>query len=463
MSLFRPYQLLRATTKVARNGSLSRNEIRNKESCVVVVVVRNYQSLPSSSGSGSGGGFSDYLGALRLRAANALTSSMPVEEQRTLLEKLGGIEDKNNTQDNQDRVNNNDYNDDDDDVNNKATTYQHSIEEAIAVAKAKEAQRYEEKWEREKEALIAEAEEAARRRIQHDLDIQRRQIAFEAWKKNLEKEKEGMKNRDTQSSNTNMDSSQQQKEEALGEHPILGPVVADLGYKRIHTVSSRALAAVPVWKKQRIYRHGRAKVMAGDKLKSLHLGLPGIIGIYESSDGSLKIIDGQHRIGMLKVLEERAAADGFDFDKILVEVYPQNDHQDEEAHAKELFLEVNKAEPVKLVDLPGVAKASDRKVINEGADRLHGRYPDMFSESQRCRPPHLNIDNLRDALFASNVIQRHSLKTPKALEQWMLGQNEMLASKFRSEENRKLLSETALKKAEKYDFYLGLDSSWLYN
>lgn len=116
-----------------------------------------------------------------------------------------------------------------------------------------------------------------------------------------------------------------------------------------------------------------------------------------------------------------------------------------------------------LQDLPGVAKASDRKVINEGADRLLDRYPDMFSPSQRCRAPHLNIDNLRDALFASNVIQRHSIKTSKALEQWMLGQNELLASKFQLEENRKHISTTALKKAEKYDFYLGLDSSWLYN
>ena len=454
MSLFRPYQVLRAT-KVARGTFLPHNEI-HKQACVVAL--RYYQS-PSSSGSG-GGGFSDYLGALRIKAANALTSSMPVEEQRTLLEKLGGIED-NNTQGSVNNDNNNKNDDDDDD--NMATTYQHSIEEAIAIAKANEAQRYEEKWEREKEALIAEAEEAARRRIQHDLEIQKRQIAFEAWKKNLEKEKEELQNGGETTVSSSNKSAQQEKQEVLGEHPILGPVIADFGHKRIHMVSSRALAAIPVWKKQRIYRHGRAKVMAGDKLKSLHLGLPGIIGIYESSDGSLKIIDGQHRIGMLQVLEEKTAADGFDFDKILVEVYPQNDHQNEEAHAKELFLEVNKAEPVKLVDMPGVAKSHDRKLITESADRLHDRFPDMFSESQRCRPPHLNIDNLRDALFASNAIQRHSLKTPKALEQWMLGQNEMLASKFQSEDNRKLVSVTALKKAEKYDFYLGLDSSWLYN
>lgn len=166
---------------------------------------------------------------------------------------------------------------------------------------------------------------------------------------------------------------------------------------------------------------------------------------------------------MLKVLEEKEGADDFDFAKILVEVYPHRVGIEEESHAKDLFLEVNKAEPVKMVDLPGIAKAADRKVIDGAAESLHGRFPEMFSPSQRCRSPHLNIDNLRDALFASNVIVRHSLKTPKALEDWMMGQNELLASKFQAEENRLLVAANALKKAETYDFYLGLDSSWYYN
>jgi hypothetical protein len=396
---------------------------------------------------------------LRVKAANALTSTLPQEDRTRLLEKLVGDHVGTTAAASSDETAADAAAHDDD--NDSMMMQQHSIEEAIAMAKAKEAERYQEKWEQQKEALIAEAEEAARRRIQSDLEIQKRQLAFEAWKKALEKEKQ-------ESEETNVvevvSTPVQQEEPAdLGDHPILGPVVADLGEKRIHLVSSRALAAIPVWKKQRIYRHSRANSMAKDKLKSLHLGLPGVIGIYEATDGSLKIIDGQHRIGMLKVLEEHAEADSFGFDKILVEVYPQKDQENEDAHARDLFLEVNKAEPVKLVDLPGVAKAADRKVINEGADRLMEKYPDMFSPSQRCRAPHLNIDNLRDALFASNALQRHSIKTPKALEQWMLGQNELLATKFQAEENRKLVSASALKKAEKFDFYLGLDSSWLYN
>ena len=46
------------------------------------------------------------------------------------------------------------------------------------------------------------------------------------------------------------------KEENV-EHPVLGQMIADLGYKRLHLASSKNLATIPVWKKQRIYRHER--------------------------------------------------------------------------------------------------------------------------------------------------------------------------------------------------------------
>ncbi|KAL3915386.1 MAG: hypothetical protein SGILL_005679 [Bacillariaceae sp.] len=451
----RTYQVSRATN--VANNLVSRNA--QKYRCAVA---GHHLRLSSSSPNNADNTFSGYLGALRLKAANALTSTLPEEEKTQLLEKLGAHSDLDpdgtTTTTSLNNINASELNDGQD-----ADSQQHSIEEAIAMAKAKEAEKYEEKWERQKESLVAEAEEAARRRIESDLEIQKRRLAFDAWQKDLEKEKQQEENETITAVQIPVQMDAQKDQADLGDHPILGPVLADLGEKRIHVVPSRALAAIPVWKKQRIYRHSRAKTMANDKLKSLHLGLPGVIGLYEATDGSLKIIDGQHRIGMLKVLEEKAAADEFGFDKILVEVYPQKDQANEDSHAKDLFLEVNKAEPVKLVDLPGVAKAGDRKIINEGADRLQAKYPDMFSPSQRCRAPHLNIDNLRDALFASNILTKHSIKSPKSLEQWILGQNELLATKFQVLENRMLVSASAMKKAEKYDFYLGLDSSWLYN
>lgn len=162
------------------------------------------------------------------------------------------------------------------------------------------------------------------------------------------------------------------------------------------------------------------------------------------------------------MMKEKVTGDNFDFDHVLVEVFPAQKEQNQDSQVKEIFLEVNKAEPVKLVDLPGVAKAKDRKIINEVAERLREKYPEMFSESQRCRSPHLNVDNLRDALFASRIIEKHSLKTPKALEEWILERNDLLETEFQDEANQKLVSANALKKANRLRFYLGLDSSWLY-
>lgn len=165
---------------------------------------------------------------------------------------------------------------------------------------------------------------------------------------------------------------------------------------------------------------------------------------------------------MLKLMKDKNPLYDFDFENILVEVYPAQKEQNEDSQVREIFLEVNKAEPVKLVDLPGVAKAKDRKIITEVAERLQEKHPEMFSESQRCRSPNLNVDNLRDALFSSKILEKHSLQTSKALELWILERNELLGREFQDEKNKRLVSVNALKKARKFRFYLGLDSSWLY-
>ncbi len=162
------------------------------------------------------------------------------------------------------------------------------------------------------------------------------------------------------------------------------------------------------------------------------------------------------------MLKKKVSEDGFDFENVLVEVYPAQEEANQDSQVQDIFVEVNKAEPVKLVDMPGVAKAKDRKIITEVAESLRQKYPDMFSESQRCRSPHLNIDNLRDALFASKIIDKHSLKTSKAMEDWIMKRNDMLEAEFQEEENQKLVNANALKKASRFKFYLGLESSWLY-
>jgi hypothetical protein len=198
-----------------------------------------------------------YFSSLRLRAVNALTASLSAEERNLLLSKLvPNYKDQQNAE--------------------EEHVPQHSIAEAVAAARALDAQKESGKWEREKGKLMAEAEKAARARVESDLQIQKRQIAFEQWKRDVELKKEGPKT-------TEIFEAKSTNEEQVGPHPILGSALVDLGYKRVHLVPAKVLESIPVWKKQRIYRHNRAMSMASDKIKTLHLGLPGVIGIYEVS------------------------------------------------------------------------------------------------------------------------------------------------------------------------------------
>lgn len=148
-------------------------------------------------------------------------------------------------------------------------------------------------------------------------------------------------------------------------------------------------------------------------------------------------------------------------EKILVEVYTSDGTTADSA--EDIFVEINKSEPIKLVDMPGVAKAGDRKIITSAAAKIHAQYPEMFKASQQCRVPHLNVDNLRDALFASEILKRHNIKSTAALVELMQTQNELLAAKFEDAGAAAKVSPKALEKAKQFGFYLGLESSWLYN
>jgi hypothetical protein len=76
------------------------------------------------------------------------------------------------------------------------------------------------------------------------------------------------------------------------------------------------------------------------------------------------------------------------------------------------------------------------------------------------------VDNLRDAIFAADVLKRHGLKSAKQVEDWLLQQNELLAQKYEAADEESLgpsVPKTALAKAKKQRFFLGLESTWLYN
>lgn len=278
----------------------------------------------------------------------------------------------------------------------------------------------------------------------------------------------------------------------------------------MHLTSASTLASIPVYERQRAYRHDRASAMAKDKRKTLWMGIPGVISLMEDHDGRLSILDGQHRVGMMALLaEERRRVrerggdgdgdgdelDSLDLENVLVEVFVSRRFRDDldrravvnatgggsggdDDDMAAIFTEINKAEPVKLLDMPGVANKRTRDIIDHAASHFHDAYPAMFSTSARCRAPHLNLDNLRDALFASEVIQRERMGSGGELVRWISRRNDELRERYgddgkggRESSAKKNdeddgavaaeMNETALKKARKHDFYLGLESTWL--
>ena len=127
-------------------------------------------------------------------------------------------------------------------------------------------------------------------------------------------------------------------------HPIFGELVHDFGYKRCYAASVQQLLEVPVWRKQRVYNEQRARLIAQSKAVS-PLGMPGVVTLYELSNGDHGVVDGQHRIGAMQLLVQQGQW-GSD-KRVLIEVFSL----DNLPIVSELFTEINEAEPVKLVDL----------------------------------------------------------------------------------------------------------------
>lgn len=113
--------------------------------------------------------------------------------------------------------------------------------------------------------------------------------------------------------------------------------------------------------------------------------------------------------------------------------------------------------------MPGVASVTENKIITEAVARLQDRYGEMFSSSQRCRVPNVNVDNLRNAIFGANILKRHRLTSSKQLVDWLLVQNAAIGEEYANDETKRdFVKEKSWKKACSTDFYLGLESSWLY-
>lgn len=64
----------------------------------------------------------------------------------------------------------------------------------------------------------------------------------------------------------------------------------------MYCASVRQLGDVPIWEQQRTLRRDRAESIAREKgKKGFPVKIPGIITLYTLPDGSLALLDGQHR------------------------------------------------------------------------------------------------------------------------------------------------------------------------
>ena len=89
----------------------------------------------------------------------------------------------------------------------------------------------------------------------------------------------------------------------------------------------------------------------------------------------------------------------------------------------------------------------------------------MFSNSTKCRPPHVNSDNMRESLFTSEILKKHN--TEKKLLDFLRKRNneiEKRVTKAVELDGGKDIScsKTGLEKAIRNKFFLRVESSWLY-
>ena len=223
----------------------------------------------------------------------------------------------------------------------------------------------------------------------------------------------------------------QQRSQALErhkeDHPVFGELLSDMGFKRIYLASARTLVhSVPIWSKQRPCNEGRVQeIVRAKRAAPRFMGAImcfEVRGVERASVACAQprgIFDGQHRAracaqlltseafsieddppesweagedgggggggegegggggGLIRLSE--ATNDGHDDFPVVVEVYPVSS----EGEAKALYLEVNKGESVKEIDLPDAIAPERKGHIDWASEALRARYPDMFKPSER--------------------------------------------------------------------------------
>ena len=236
-------------------------------------------------------------------------------------------------------------------------------------------------------------------------------------------------------------------------HPTFGALLRDFGYKKVYAMPAGRLAdksAVRVYEQQRAFRSDRAVTIA-DRKAADKFAVPGVISLAEGTartrdgDGSAREPASGARGGARRSFPRpgtvgehsgRATPRGRgeillrrgvirDTDEVLVEVFPDVS----DAKAAELFTEINAAQPVRFVDMPGVVAPEMKWALEGAAGALKNKYPAMFSESARCKIPNVNLDALREQLHEAEVARRFGLRTESDFTAWMGAENARLAGR----------------------------------
>ena len=139
---------------------------------------------------------------------------------------------------------------------------------------------------------------------------------------------------------------------------------------------------------------------------------------------------------------------------LLVEVYPVRTDRE----IKELYLEVNKGESVKEIDLPDALAPTRKAIIDDACARLKSHFGAMFKPSERCRPPHLHLDTLRNKLFHCAAVEH--VVSSDDLYARMLRANDRLRGHPPTAWPERM--QKPLEKALVHGLFLGLDDfEWL--
>jgi len=258
------------------------------------------------------------------------------------------------------------------------------------------------------------------------------------------------------------DFSSHKKQDNLNDD-IFGELIHDFGFKKVFSMDLVSLVKLPVWKNQRIYRQERADLIA--KENKDFKGFPGIITLFtlpnkKQGHKDASLIDGQHRVGALKVLQANGNLLKRD-EKVLVEVFDLDD----EKEVEKLFSDINSAQPLQLIDLPETLPNGDKKIIDEACERIKHLFPEMFKASKLCPRPYINIDTLRDNLREANILEQHEIKNTQDLVNWMLESNAKLAKVSEAnwlKQEKGARWPNTVKKAIKSNFYLGLQKHWMF-